>query len=521
MFFQLWYKLKKQLPWKEQYNRYKNCEVKRLKCDAFELISATGKYLGNNSFIFLNQEHHFNNDVDWNFSLKGKLWNYNLQYFDYILDDKYDVEQHVNLLEHCCMKIIGRTLPMEPYPASLRIVNWLLFYSKTGYSSKQFLNTLKYQIAYLEKNQEYHILANHLLENKMALTIAAMYLGDGKLLKTSLIGLKDQIEEQILADGAHYECTPMYHCIILSKLLLIKNLIVLNQINTGIDQFLDRTIGKMLGWINAFIFKNGDYALFNDATNGIAVTPHILNTIAARNGIVKSSTKMNESGYRKLETENCEIIVDVGNIIPSYQPGHSHSDMFSFCMNVNDAPVFVDPGISTYQVNAQRSKERSTAFHNTVCINDESQSQVWSGFRVGRRAKVMIENDTEHSVVASHDGYRKALGMLHRRSFKVESDSIVIKDEIIEERRSTPLKLLNTIAFFYFDHSISLAREEGSVMLNAQLQMLFDNSDGIEIIDYQQPLGYNIFKPSKALKVLFNKSLITTIKYTDESAVYN
>ena len=33
-----------------------------------------------------------------------------------------------------------------------------------------------------------------------------------------------------------------------------------------------------------------------------------------------------------------------------------------------------------------RQKERGTAMHNTVAINNLNSSEVWSGFRVARRA---------------------------------------------------------------------------------------------------------------------------------------
>lgn len=40
------------------------------------------KYQIKNSFNFLNQEKKFEKQVDWNFLSYGKLWNYNLEYFD-------------------------------------------------------------------------------------------------------------------------------------------------------------------------------------------------------------------------------------------------------------------------------------------------------------------------------------------------------------------------------------------------------------------------------------------------------
>ena len=36
-----------------------------------------------NSFIFLNISHSFSGEIDWNYAEYGKLWAYNLNYFDF------------------------------------------------------------------------------------------------------------------------------------------------------------------------------------------------------------------------------------------------------------------------------------------------------------------------------------------------------------------------------------------------------------------------------------------------------
>ncbi|MFX7548931.1 hypothetical protein ABTJ50_21555, partial [Acinetobacter baumannii] len=66
----------------------------------------------------------------------------------------------------------------------------------------------------------YHLLANHLLENAFSLWLASIYLRDQPLFNRSDRLLVSQLNEQILADGGHYECSVMYQSILLSKLLL-------------------------------------------------------------------------------------------------------------------------------------------------------------------------------------------------------------------------------------------------------------------------------------------------------------
>ena len=66
---------------------------------------------------------------------------------------------------------------------------------------------------------EYHILGNHLLENGYALLFGAYYFGDKKLYEKAYQIVSEELEEQILEDGAHFELSPMYHQILLNRLL--------------------------------------------------------------------------------------------------------------------------------------------------------------------------------------------------------------------------------------------------------------------------------------------------------------
>lgn len=82
--------------------------------------------------------------------------------------------------------------------------------------------------------------------------------------------------------------------------------------------------------------------------------------------------------------------MDVGDIKASYQPDHSHADTFNYELRIGGKPFVVDTGISTYDKTARRQYERGTAAHNTVMIGNKDSSEVWGGFRVGKRAKVRL-----------------------------------------------------------------------------------------------------------------------------------
>lgn len=81
------------------------------------------------------------------------------------------------------------------------------------------------------------------------------------------------IKEQVLSDGAHFELSPMYHCIMLGRVLDCYNLVSQNALfNQELESFLKKKAGMMLGWLEKIVFKNGDIPLMNDAAFGIALT---------------------------------------------------------------------------------------------------------------------------------------------------------------------------------------------------------------------------------------------------------
>ena len=156
--------------------------------------------------------------------------------------------------------------------------------------------------------------------------------------------------------------------------------------------------------------------MINDATFNIAPSTRELFNYAKQLGINTQDIPLSDSGYRKINYDNYELLIDVGNVGPHYQPGHAHSDTFNFELIKEGKPIIVDAGTSTYEKNSRRQEERSTSSHNTVKIGDKEQTQVWGGFRVAKRAKITHLVEKPNLIEASHDGYLSD-GYKHTRSF--------------------------------------------------------------------------------------------------------
>ncbi len=394
------------------------------------------------TFTLLNRSKTFEK-IDWNFDGYGKLWTYNLTYFEYLKD-----EEDIGLIYDFIDNIQGVTSGLEPFPVSLRGINWIKFLSRYRIRDEKIDGSLYAQYYILLDNLEYHLLGNHLLENGFSLLFGAYYFQDEVLYKKAVEILGKELEEQILDDGAHFELSPMYHQLMLFRLLDCVNLVQNNGWkNDTILPFLRQKAALMLGWLCQISYANGEIPLFNDSARHIAPTTDELKAYAKRLDIEQRCRQLRDSGYRKVNAKRYECVVDIGPVGAEYIPGHAHADSLSFELYVNKKPFIVDSGTGTYETDEHREYERSTAAHNTVEIGGVNSSEVWSGFRVADRARVTILEEGEKRISARHDGYRKRFGVLHTREWSFYDDAVVIEDRLD--------KAFSAVARFHFHPRVS------------------------------------------------------------------
>ena len=120
--------------------------------------------------------------------------------------------------------------------------------------------------------------------------------------------------------------------------------------------------------------------------------------------------------------------------MPSYQPGHLHADMLHMVSLLQNNAILVDTGISTYENNPSRLHEKQLhLWHNTVCFENENQSQIWSVFRMAKRAKVQLisfSNNSLEACVTWHNGFQ------HKRSILLTGNCLRIEDCIVPLREN-------------------------------------------------------------------------------------
>lgn len=398
--------------------------------------------VGPSRFRFMHVEHDLA-QVGWDDPAVDRLWRYQLHYFDDLnaLDAASRAEWHHALLARWRHdNPPARGTGWEPYPVSLRIVNWIKWQLAGAALDADTLHSLAVQARWLCRRLEWHLLGNHLFANAKALLFAGAFFDGAEAaswLRTGLAIVQRELDEQVLADGGHFERSTMYHALALEDLLDLINLAGARAA-PGLDAARWREAAmRMLHWQRCLQHRDGQMALFNDAAAGVAPDAAQLEAYAARLGVQAAQPADNgvnalmPSGYVRMARGAALALLDVAPVGPDYLPGHAHADTLSFELSLRARRVFVNGGTSCYGLGAQRHRERGTAWHNTVQLAGQDSSEVWSGFRVGRRARITGLRVDGWAVEAAHDGYRFLRGApQHRRRWQLDEGALQVDDHI-------------------------------------------------------------------------------------------
>jgi hypothetical protein len=149
----------------------------------------------------------------------------------------------------------------------------------------------------------------------------------------------------------------------------------------------------------------------------------------------------NLGGYsifrHKLVNREAMLVFDHGPLGYLSIAAHGHADALAVWLHVDGIPVFVDAGTYLYHAGgADRDYFRGTLAHNTLILDDSSQSTISGPFNWARKANAwqIPVSETEGGLCseAQHDGYKKRFGVVHQRKVGLEvPDGYLITDSLL------------------------------------------------------------------------------------------
>lgn len=439
--------------------------------DATKRAEDTARY----RFCFLNQSVDFHEEPGWHDQSLSRLWRFHLHYFDFVNDLLVwsaigQADTAYKTFRDLVTSWLDSSETLEgdgwhPYTISLRIVNWLNAISvfepqlnSEEHFRNRLLGSIYGQAQVLSTDLELDVRGNHLIKNLRALLwISVAFEGvEPKLwFRKALPMLREELEEQVLSDGGHFERSPGYHLLVLKDCLEIA--IWLGHNRNTVPEWLENVLRRMFDYLAAILPTDGQTPLLKDTvwestlnpndllaaaalyfddssyklSDDFGLYPLLLFGLSGRQKFkewpatdgARSSVALKETGHYVMRDERNGdyLIFDAGKPCPDYLPAHAHADMFSYELAAGGRRVVVDSGVYEYAAGPWRDYFRSTRAHNTVEIAGENQSEVWDSFRVARRARpghvIWQEEDNYVVVQGRHDGYRRLpVQVIHRRA---------------------------------------------------------------------------------------------------------
>ena len=416
--------------------------------------NAIGDLLGGN-FCFLGRTEAAGWLPQWRIEKAGRLWEYNLHYFEYLWALEFDSAKAVVRDWIANHPLERRAAGWEPYPTSLRLMNWCAVFfarheeriAEEQAFRDELWRSLYLQVEWLLRHLETHLMGNHLLENAVALAFCGSCFGGEAAERWKRAGidlLSEQLPEQILADGCHFEQSPMYQLRVAYALASL--------LNTGDAELAEQVrepLERMMSASLRLCHPDGQIALLGDSAFSVYNQPDDLwlwwIRVAGHNSSEKrvdpEAFALPDSGYYGARHPNGHyLICDAGPMGPDYQMGHAHGDLFSFELSLRGHRVICDSGVHGYDSDPYRAYCRSTRAHNTVEVDGEDQCEFWATFRVARRARpreVRWEpTGGGFRLSGWHDGYQRLPGKpRHYREFTWhQRGALIVKDRVSSAR---------------------------------------------------------------------------------------
>jgi uncharacterized heparinase superfamily protein len=278
----------------------------------------------------------------------------------------------------------------------------------------------------------------------------------------------------------------------------------------------------MFFWLETMCHPDKQISFFNDAALGVAPTLQELKEYAQRLlpdfpsahqkdriSKQKTYTHLTASGYCRLQRDKITLLADIANVAASYQPGHAHADTLSFELSVKDQRLIVNSGTSCYTRDEERLRQRSSKAHNTLVIDDHNSSEVWSSFRVARRANVfginLEKNEDQFILTARHDGYYRLNKIIHTRKWIAEDNELLIQDRV----SGVGVHKMELFFHIHPDNKLVKINDQCMILSNQSNQPIakIESDYIIKIEDSTYHPAFNLCVPNKKLVITKEQTL--------------
>ncbi|WP_276119664.1 heparinase II/III family protein [Pararhizobium qamdonense] len=350
---------------------------------------------------------------------------------------------------------------------------------------RRFLKSLAFQVRYLRHITDTTCDGEARLRARIALAMASVAMPASEAtIRKAARNLDVELDRQILPDGGHSSRNPRTGLELLIDLLPLRQ----TYVNLGheVPAKLIPCIDRMYPALRFFRHEGGELALFNGATSTLA---NELMAVLRYDETAGAAFKaLPHLQYERLAHNNVVVIMDTGKPLSPELSRTAHAGCLSFEMSSGRHRFVINSGSPKFAGERFRQMARSTAAHSTVTINDRSSSRLsQSGFLgpivTGGVSKVNVRREERagqpDAVIASHDGYAQAFGLVHERDIGINGQANAVRgrDRLFHPDGSEPAQTHSAVAIARFHihpsitirqhsaHEVYLSAPDGEVWL--------------------------------------------------------
>jgi uncharacterized heparinase superfamily protein len=358
-------------------------------------------------------------------------------------------------------------IAQRPDVAGARLAAWLGHYDFFAASAddvfrQRMMTRLVGDARALASNLPAEELDARALTALKGLIAAAVALPDqAAFLTRALRFLPQELARQVLPDGCHAERSPAAQLAALQDLVEIRALLQAAQAQP--PAALGLAIERMAPALRAMRHGDGGLALFNGTKEDVPALVELVLTQAGRGG--RSPLSLSEGGFQRLQAGRTVLLVDCGRPPPHGVDRLSHAGTLSLELSIGRERLIVNCGAAPAAGAQWQDATRATAAHSTLVIADTNSSELKPAGLGRQPDKVEAqrqEANGAHWLEASHDGYRKPFGALHRRRlYLAESGEDIRGEDAIESATPQPY----TLRFHLHPAVVASLQQDGEAVL--------------------------------------------------------
>lgn len=339
----------------------------------------------------------------------------------------------------------------DPDVTAQRLIAFLshspvLLHSSEGGFYRRFMKSIAFHVRHLKHIAPRAPDGEIRFRVRIALAIASVAMPVRlSVVKKAGRDLDREIERQILADGGHVSRNPRVTLDLLLDLLPLRQ----TYVNLGHDvpAKLIPGIDRMYPALRFFRHQGGDLALFNGATPALA--NELMSVLRYDETAGQPFKALPHMHYHRLQAGSAVVIVDTGHPLSADLSKTAHAGCLSFELSSGKHRFIVNAGSPKFAGNRIRQLARATAAHSTVTLNETSSNRLSQSPFVGPLvvsgvARVDFKRqeleDGSDGLLAVHDGYLSAFGVMHERELRMNAGGTRVsgRDRIFHPDGSNP-----------------------------------------------------------------------------------